>query len=164
MAKGKKSNVAMILIPVVLAAAGLYFIFRKKKTDGTKPATAGGATSTLEGGAVGLPDKIIVSGKEESIEFPLRKGSKGLTVQNLQTAIMQYNPALPKGWNDGKFGVKTESELFKITKKKMVESLSELESIIRGGASAAKTRNDRVVGVYSPTPIKIDPFMTTKNI
>lgn len=164
MAKGKKGNVVMILIPVVLAAAGLYFIFRKKKTDGTKPATAGGATSTLEGGSVGLPDKVVVDGKEQSIEFPLLKGSKGLTVQNLQTAIMQYNPALPKGWNDGKFGIKTENELFKITKKKMVESLSELESIIKGGASAAKARNARVVGVYSPIPIKVDPFNATKNI
>jgi hypothetical protein len=160
----KKSNIAMIAIPVVLAAAGLYFIFRKKKTDGTKPATAGGATSTLEGGAVGLPDKIIVDGKEQSIEFPLRRGSQGITVKNLQTALMQYNPALPKGYDDGKFGKNTESDLFKLTKKKMVESLSELESIIRGGASAAKTRKDKIVGVYSPTPIKVDPFSMTKNI
>jgi hypothetical protein len=160
----KKTNILIIAIPVVLAAAGLYFIFRKKKNDGTKPATAGGATSTLEGGAVGLPDKITVDGKEQSIEFPLRRGSKGLTVQNLQTALMQYNTALPIGWNDGKFGVKTESELFKITKKKMVETLPELEAIIRGGSAAAKTRKDKIVGVYSPTPIKVDPFNATKNI
>jgi LPXTG-motif cell wall-anchored protein len=162
MAKGKKSNIGMILIPVVLAAAGLYFIFRKKKNDGTQPATAGGATSTLEGGAVGLPDKIIVDGKTQSIEFPLRKGSKGLTVQNLQTALMQYYPALPKGYDDGKFGKNTEADLYKLTKKKMVETQAELDAIIRGGSAAAKTRKDKIVGVYSPQPV--DPFITTKYI
>jgi hypothetical protein len=146
----KKSNIAMIAIPMVLAAAGLYFIFRKKKTVGTPPVE------------VPKPDTIVISGKEEPIYFPLRKGSKGDLVTQLQVALMQYYPALPKGYDDGKFGKNTESDLFKLTKKMMVENQADLDSIIRGGAAAAKKRKDKVVGVYSPQPI--DPFNVTKNL
>jgi hypothetical protein len=152
MQKGKKSNVAMILIPLVLAATGLYFIFRKKKVvdtikiDDKKPET------------------VVVEGKEQPINFPLRRGSKGNLVKQLQNALMQYNSALPIGYDDGKFGVKTEGELFKISKKKMVESQAELDSIVRGGQSIANNKKSKVVGVYSPTPTRVDPFNATKNI
>ena len=146
----KKSNIAMIAIPVVLAAAGLYFIFRKKKPE-DKPKIDDSK-----------PDKIVVEGKEQLINFPLRKGSKGDLVTQLQVALMQYYPALPKGYDDGKFGKNTESDLFKLTKKMMVENQADLDSIIRGGAAAAKKRKDKVVGVYSPQPI--DPFNVTKNL
>jgi preprotein translocase subunit YajC len=161
MAKGKKGNVVMILIPVVLAAAGLYFIFRKKKVDATVP--AGGSGTVNNNGAV-IPDKVVVGGNVVAVDFPLRRGSKGALVQALQTALMQYNTALPIGWNDGKFGVKTEGELFKVTKKKMVETQANLDSIRKGGQSLSAGRNARVVGVYSPIPIKVDPFNATKNI
>jgi len=159
MQKGKKSNVAMILIPVVLAAAGLYFIFRKKKPNATTPS---GSSGTINNNGVVIPDTIVVSGNVTSVDFPLRRGSKGELVKQLQVALMQYFPALPKGYDDGKFGKNTEADLFKVTKKKMVETQAELDSIIRGGAAAAKTRKDKIVGVYSPTPI--DPFSMTKNI
>jgi hypothetical protein len=146
----KKSNIAMILIPVVLAAAGLYFILRKKKPV---------ATNTTDDKK---PETMVVEGKEQPINFPLRRGSKGDLVKKLQGALMQYNTTLPKGWDDGKFGVKTEGELFKVTKKKMVESQAELDSITTGGQSLADARKKKVVGVYSPIPI--DPFNVTKNL
>ena len=152
MQKGKKSNVAMILIPVVLAAAGLYFILRKKKPV---------ATTTTDDKK---PETMIVEGKEQPINFPLRRGSKGDLVKQLQVALMQYYPALPKCYDDSKFGKNTEADLFKVTKKKMVETQEELDAIIKGGASAAKTRKDKIVGVYSPTPIRVDPFNATKKI
>ena len=146
----KKSNIAMIAIPVVLAAAGLYFIFRKKKVE-TKP-----KIDDIK------PETIVVSGKEEPIYFPLRRGSKGDLVTQLQVALMQYFPALPKGYDDGKFGKNTEADLFKVTKKKMVETQAELDSIIRGGQAIANNKKSKVVGVYSPTTI--DPFNVTKNL
>jgi hypothetical protein len=148
----KKSNIAMIAIPVVLAAAGLYFIFRKKKVE---------TTPKIEDPK---PDKIVVEGKEQPINFPLRRGSKGDLVKQLQGALMQYNSSLPVGWDDGKFGVKTEGELFKISKKKMVESQAELDSIVRGGQSIANNKKSKVIGVYSPSTITVDPFNATKNI
>ena len=162
MQKGKKSNVAMIIIPVLLAAAGLYFILRKKKTIVPTP-PAGGSGSVNNNGAI-IPDKVVIGGNVVAVDFPLRRGSKGALVQALQTALMQYNTALPIGWNDGKFGVKTEGELFKVTKKKMVETQNDLDSILKGGQSLSAGRNSRVVGVYSPELIKVDPFNATKNI
>jgi hypothetical protein len=161
MQKGKKSNVAMILIPVVLAAAGLYFIFRKKKVVDSVPA---GGSGTLNNNGAVIPDKVVVGGSVVSVDFPLRRGSKGALVKQLQGALMQYNTALPTGWDDGKFGVKTEGELFKVTKKKMVETQKELDSILKGGQSLSANRNSRVVGVYSPELIKVDPFISTKKI
>jgi hypothetical protein len=148
----KKSNIAMIAIPVVLAAAGLYFILRKKKVV-DKPKIDDPK-----------PDKIVVSGKEEPIYFPLRRGSKGDLVKQLQDALLQYNPSLQKVFaaGYGTFGVNTEKELFSVHKKKMVETQAELDSIIRGGQSIANNKKSKVVGVYSPTPI--DPFSMTKNI
>ena len=160
MAKGKKNNVAMILIPVVLAATGLYFIFRKKKPVPTNPISGG--SGTINNNGVIIPEKIVVNGVETSVNFPLRKGRTSELVRQLQVALMQYFPALPKGYDDGKFGKNTEADLFKVTKKKMVETQAELDAIIRGGAAAAKTRKYKVVGVYSP-PL-IDPFNVTKNI
>jgi len=162
MAKGKKNNVAMILIPVVLAATGLYFIFRKKKTVPTNPISGG--SGTINNNGVIIPEKIVVNGVETSVNFPLRRGSTSELVRQLQVALMQYFPALPKGYDDGKFGKNTEADLFKVTKKKMVETQAELDALIRGGAAAAKTRKDKIVGVYSPTPIRVDPFNATKNI
>jgi hypothetical protein len=146
----KKTNILMIAIPVVLAAAGLYFIFRKKKVE---------TTPKIDDKK---PETMVISGKEEPIYFPLRRGSKGDLVKQLQVALMQYYPALPKGYDDSKFGKNTESDLFKLTKKMMVETQADLDSIIRGGAAAAKKRKDKVVGVYSPQPI--DPFNVTKNL
>ena len=148
----KKNNIAMIAIPVVLGLAGLYFILRKKKPE-EKPKIDDPK-----------PDKIVVEGKEQLINFPLRRGSKSDLVKQLQGALMQYFPALPVGYDDGKFGKNTEADLFKITKKKMVESQAELDSIIRGGQAIANNKKSKVVGVYSPTIITVDPFSMTKNI
>ena len=146
----KKNNIAMIAIPVVLGLAGLYFILRKKKPE-EKPKIDDPK-----------PDKIVINGKEEPIYFPLRRGSKGDLVKQLQDALMQYFPALPVGYDDGKFGKNTEADLFKITKKKMVETQAELDSIIRGGQAIANNKKSKVVGVY--TPPLIDPFNVTKNL
>lgn len=148
----KKSNIAMIAIPVVLAAAGLYFILRKKKVVDTPK---------IEDPK---PDKIVVSGKEEPIYFPLRKGSKGDLVKQLQDALLQYNPSLQKVFaaGYGTFGVNTEKALFSLTKKMMVETQFELDAIVRGGQSIANNKKSKVVGVY--TPPLIDPFNVTKNL
>jgi hypothetical protein len=141
----KKSNIAMIAIPVVFALAGLYFIFRKKKV-------------------VDTPKIEDPKPKEEPIYFPLRKGSKGDLVKQLQDALLQYNPSLQKVFaaGYGTFGVNTEKALFSLTKKMMVETQFELDAIVRGGQSIANNKKSKVVGVY--TPPLIDPFNVTKNL
>ena len=85
--------------------------------------------------------------------FPLKKGSYGDNVKKLQTALMQYNPALPMLWNDSDFGTKTETELLKVTKQKTVDSQNELDAIIRGGQSKAEAL----------TQSKIDAELKLKN-
>jgi hypothetical protein len=135
--KNKALPYILFGIPI---AIGVYFIVKslkdKAKASGQKPAEK--AKEDVK--AVLDNVKKVVYPIIKKDNFPLKKGSYGDNVKTLQTALMQYNASLPIGWNDSDFGSKTEKELLSITKKKMVDSQSELDSIVRGGQSVEDRR------------------------
>lgn len=130
----KNKSLPYILFGIPIAI-GVYFIVKsiKEKSKG----------SSIDEKPKDLVKEVVDNFKKVVLpiikkdNFPLKKGSYGENVKKLQTALMQYNPSLPKGWNDSDFGSKTEAELLKVTKQKVVDNQKQLDSIISGGQSKA---------------------------
>ena len=109
-----KNNTPKIIAGIV-AIVGVYFIYkyirdtRKPKKD-KKDDTKDDGTSTI-------PTSI----------YPIKKGSKGNKVKELQKLLLQIDPtSLPKYGADGDFGSETEAALDKILGKKSIDSADDL--------------------------------------
>lgn len=77
-------------------------------------------------------------------DFPIKKGSKGDNVRELQTILVGINPnALPKYGVDGDFGSETESALFKYLNKKSVDSQDDMTTLrgLKDAAQASALQN-----------------------
>jgi hypothetical protein len=73
-------------------------------------------------------------------DFPLKLGSSGAKVKELQNALLSKDPnCLPKYGADSDFGSETEAALIKITGKSTVNSQEELDKI--KGGTVIKTDN-----------------------
>jgi len=98
-----KKKIIIIVIIVVILGIAAFFIYKKvKKSGGSTPGSATGGS-----------------------EFPLKQGSRGTKVENLQKALNKINPI--ELTVDGIFGPKTEADLLKkvglkqLTKKQYEE-------------------------------------------
>ena len=109
------------IIAGIMLLAGAYFVYRyfkgaKKDSQPNKPLELSDFST--------LPSPSIPSA------FPLRRGSKGQKVLELQNAIILINPnLLPKFGTDGDFGSETESAVIKLLGKKTVNSQYEIDNI-----------------------------------
>lgn len=103
----------IILITLILAGAGVggYFLYKKLKKDSnsTKDTSKKSGSTTP---AITTPTSSTSSSSSPKSEFPLKKGSKGPLVRELQTAINVLLPLpLVRLTVDGDFGTKTETAL-----------------------------------------------------
>lgn len=88
--------------------------------------------SNIESPTPDAPSKISAQ------DFPIKKGSKGEKVRELQTILVGINSSsLPKYGVDGDFGSETESALFKYLNKKTVDSQDDMTTL-RGLKDAAQ--------------------------
>lgn len=80
---------------------------------------------------VGDTDDGLENGKPiVSNYFPLKKGSKGEKVRELQNILIGINAnALPKYGVDGDFGAETESALFQYLNKKSIDNEEDLATL-----------------------------------
>lgn len=103
-------------LPVLVGGFLIYKQFRKKS-----PSDGGGLTGTVTGG--GSAGKGSSSGSNNSSDFfPLRKGSKGENVKDLQELMLKINnKLLPRYGADGDFGSETEAAVVSLLNKKTVE-------------------------------------------
>lgn len=109
------AKTATKIIAGVLAAAGVYFIYKyfkpEKKKD--KPQDNTQTTTTTTTTPTPTPSKV---------GYPLRKGDKGKLVKDLQTLLLKIDSkSLPKYGADGDFGSETEVAVEKLLGKKFVE-------------------------------------------
>lgn len=114
----KKNKMAFNIVAGVLALAGIYFVYRyvqsNKKLVVTPPA----------------PPAPSPTPSPSTSVFPLRKGSRGAKVKELQNLILRFDKnALPKFGADSDFGSETETALNKLTGKKTVDSQKELDAL-----------------------------------
>lgn len=115
-----------IIIGSVLLITGGYFIFKyfSKRKPKNEPSTI---DPILQSAQVPQPTPSITSST-----FPLKRGSRGSKVKELQYAILKYDKnLLPKFGADGDFGAETESAVEKLLIKKTVDSQKDIEKIIQ---------------------------------
>jgi hypothetical protein len=116
------------LVGGIMLIAGAYFVYRYFK--GAKPKVQK---------PVELSDFSNPPSPSIPSSFPLKKGSKGAKVLELQKAIMSINPKLlPKFGADGDFGSETELAVSRMLGKKTIDSQADIETIKKGKTSKAR--------------------------
>jgi hypothetical protein len=124
-----KKNTRNIVAATLLLVGG-YFIYRYFKQN--KPSRSGSGVTPQDLGNI---SQAPISNDT----FPLKKGSKGDKVVELQTAIFRINPnLLPKFGIDGDFGSETELAVSRMLGKKTIDSQSDIETIKKGKTSKAR--------------------------
>jgi hypothetical protein len=115
-----KKNTRNIVAATLLLVGG-YFIYRYFKQN--KPSRSGSGVSPQDLGNIPQAPILVDT-------FPLKKGSKGDKVVELQTVIFRINPnLLPKFGIDGDFGSETEAAVRKLTNKNTINNQQEIENL-----------------------------------
>jgi hypothetical protein len=125
-----KSNTNKIIAGVI-AAAGIYLIYRyfQKKDAQSKPVTSPVAVTPAVR-TISTPTTISTTSSLSSSIYPLKKGSKGKSVVNLQNLILKIDKnLLPKFGADGDFGSETEAAVQKLLNKKSVDNQKDFDAI-----------------------------------
>jgi len=133
----------LVSLPILV---GGYFVYKqlrpkKKKEDVTPPPPPPPIDGTRGGGSGG-------SGRSDfkvRDEFPLKRGSRGEKVRQLQNNILaskneDAKKLLGKAGADGVFGSGTEQAVELILKKKSVDNQAELDSLKKAISSAEADR------------------------
>jgi hypothetical protein len=127
----QKSKVLPYIIFGVPIAIGLYFVYKAIRNAIAKGKDAPDNFNPQQNGQVETNPKGGVSPKVATL-FPLRKGSKGGKVIELQKAILQYDSTLlGKYGADGDFGTITENALKSILGKTSADSQDDIDAIIK---------------------------------
>lgn len=128
MAKNENKTLVAILLALPILIGG-YILWKKKKDEAEEEkknngGVSGGSSDSNTGGFA--PS----GGSSSASAFPLKKGSKGVKVWELQNAILSYNASLlPKYGADSDFGSETEAAVVKLLNKKTVDSQADIDRI-----------------------------------
>lgn len=144
----------LVALPILI---GGYFIYKqlKPKKESTlpppPPPTTGGETES--------PTSPVINVRTQNDDFPLKKGSKGAKVKELQGYILKKDPkALPRFGADGDFGNETESWLQFLFQKLSVKNQAELDEIKKQSLPTYKSGSPLVFQYQSPTT-QVSPFL-----
>jgi hypothetical protein len=121
MAKIKKISPIIIYgVPILI---GAYLIYKSiKPTDKTKKTKVSDTETNNNGGLTPAVAKL----------FPLKRGSKGEKVEELQKAILIYDKnLLPKFGADKDYGSETENAVKTILGKSIIDSQDDIDKIIK---------------------------------
>jgi hypothetical protein len=107
------------IIAGVVGAVGIYFILKyymdKKKAQPQAKEL------------INPSEEPVVSAKDN---FPLKKGSKGARVAQVQSLLLKIDKKLlPKFGADGDFGSETEGAILKVLGKKTVDSQADIDRL-----------------------------------
>ncbi|PHR45470.1 MAG: hypothetical protein COA32_13595 [Fluviicola sp.] len=135
----KKTKYVLIGLGVVAVGTGAYFYFqhqkKKNKTDDFKKAFESNNIQLPESIAPSRPSK---SSKNGSSGFPLKKGSRGTLVKNLQNALIKKygSSILPRYGADGQFGSETQNALKSKGHPTVVDSQTFTQIVLGAGSSS----------------------------
>jgi hypothetical protein len=118
-------------VPILIGGFFLYKYIKKPKKGEDAPnnydKSDDGKIETTKNSSGNTSTKSV-----STKYFPLKKGSKGGKVKELQDAILMYDSTLlPKFGADSDFGSETLSALNKILGKSTVDSQEDIDSIIK---------------------------------
>lgn len=130
----KISPIIIFGVPILIGGYFIYKSLKKPKKDEGGNSSENDINTKVKtnnnGGGTPAVAKL----------FPLKKGSKGAKVKELQEAILIFNKnILPKYGADSDFGTETENAVNDILKKKTVDSQDDIDKII---SMAAKSKTD----------------------
>jgi hypothetical protein len=112
---------------LALSVIGLWLIFKKPKP---KSQTITRDEPNDNDNPINTNPNPTPTPSSRNDNFPLKKGSYGARVKELQLVLLRYDiNSLPKYGVDGGFGTETENALFKITEKRSVDTQSELDAL-----------------------------------
>jgi len=117
----KTTKKILFAVPIVI---GVYLIVRQftKGSGKTEPVIQGGETS-------GTSSSSGTTSTTPSV-FPLKKGSRGEKVRELQKKLLEKDSrSLPKYGDDGIFGSETETALKTLFNKTQIKDQAELDSL-----------------------------------
>ena len=142
---------ALISLPILVGGYLVYRTLRKKPTEPVVPSkeepTPKETTSPVTTPA--------------NTDFPLKKGSKGDKVRELQSYLMRKDSkALPKYGVDGAFGNETESALKRLYNKKTIDTQADLD-VIKADVNFYRKGSPLVYKYDSPIQ-QVSPFLTIK--
>jgi len=108
------------IIAGVLLAGGVFFLIKylMPKKDKSQPAPPP------------KKDETTTTTTPVSTAFPLKKGSRGTLVKQVQTLLMKLDSKnLPKFGADGSFGTETETAIQKELGKKTIDSQADIDTL-----------------------------------
>jgi len=148
----------LIALPIVV---GGIIVYRKLRKDEVTPIDSGTPeTKPTDTTPKEKPKETTTT--TSSVGFPIKKGSKGAKVKELQNLLLKKDPkALPRFGADGDFGNETESWLQFLFQKLSVENQAELDAI-RKLALPTYTSGSPLVFQYQSPVGQVSPFLTLK--
>jgi len=150
----------LVALPILI---GGYFIFKqlKPKKDTIPPPP----TPPTPSEEPKPPTSPVINVRTKSDDFPLKKGSKGARVRELQGYILKKDPkALPRFGADGDFGNETEGAMQKLFPKYTflgkisVNNQAELDEIKKQSLPVFQQGSPLVFQYQSPTT-QVTPFL-----
>jgi hypothetical protein len=147
----KKPNRGQFLVfaGILLATYAGYTLYKKYKQKKAEQTGGGGTTTT--GTRSGGGTSTTTAPKDIFANFPLKKGSSGILVKQLQQALLAQGGKLPKYGADGKFGDETQAalkSLYNITSVDEARFKYITEQSPKAKAAASSTKSS-----YLPTSL-----------
>ena len=144
----------LVALPILV---GGYFIYKqlKPKKESTPPPPPPPTPS----GEPKPPTSPVINVRTKNDDFPLKKGSKGARVKELQGYILKKDPkALPRFGADGDFGNETEGAMQVLFAKISVNNQAELDEIKKQSLPVFQQGSPLVFQYQSPTT-QVTPFL-----
>lgn len=152
----KKNSIIPYLLFGIPILVGVYFIMKSLRGNNKKNDDV--VSGDVKEENPNPPKKNNNATTSTDSDFPLKKGSKGTLVKQLQQALGGKS-VLKKYGVDGAFGSETETALVKVFGKKIVNSQDELEQI--ASKRNLTIRNGQVLPKYVAAPTT--PVLAIKN-
>jgi hypothetical protein len=149
----------LIALPIVV---GGIIVYRKLRKDGVTPIDSGTPETKPTDVTPKEKPKETTTTTSSNVGFPLKKGSKGAKVKELQNLLLRKDrKALPRFGADGDFGSETEGALKRLFNKTSVENQAELDAISKV-AFPTYTAGSPLVFQYQSPVGQVSPFLTLK--
>lgn len=138
----KKTKYILLGLGVVALGSGafIYFLQKKRKEQNTRDFKEAINSNSLPA----LPAPSHSSSSTTSTSFPLKKGSSGNLVKNLQLALIRKygNSILPQYGADGDFGSETVSALTSKGLPTVLDSEAYTQIVLNSGATVSPTSSN----------------------
>lgn len=148
----KKTKYVLIGLGVVAVGTGAYFYLQhRKKKNQTDDFEKAFETNSIQLPETTTPSSPSQSSSNVSSGFPLKKGSRGTLVKNLQSALIKKygSSILPRYGADGQFGSETQAALKSKGLPTVVDSQTFTQIVLGSGSSSTDSASTNAISSAS---------------